>query len=180
MPNLIACASCSKIAKYWREKAKRFFWRQMSLKEVKFVKFAFKKANLATLGSRGGLHPLFICWPVSDGNNSSASEAKIPPCQHTWFWMAWSFGLCMPWYTGSRKTPNIATLIRDTALIGFNPPLRALYLVHSGLPLLCSKTLRSYVWTVVVVTLVCFCRSNIRPGHSQWREIATSGSWLRF
>jgi len=28
-------------------------------KKVKFVKFGVKKANLATLGSRGGLHSLF-------------------------------------------------------------------------------------------------------------------------
>jgi len=25
---------------------------------------------------------------VSDDNDSSAPEVKIPPCQHTWFWMA--------------------------------------------------------------------------------------------
>jgi len=36
---------------------------------------------------------------------------------------------------GSRKT-NIATLICDSALVGLSPPLRALYLVYGGLPLL--------------------------------------------
>jgi len=29
--------------------------------------------------------------------SSSAPEVKIPPCQHTWFWMAWSVEFCMRW-----------------------------------------------------------------------------------
>jgi len=51
-------------------------------------------------------------------------------------------------------------MLGDTALVGFNPPLWALHLVYSGLSLLYCETLRLYVWTVVVVTLVCFCRSK--------------------
>jgi len=73
----------------------------------------------------------FICWPVSDDNDCIAPEVKIPLCQHMWFWIAWSVEFCMRWWTGSRKTPNIAALSRDTALVGFIPFLRTLYLVQT-------------------------------------------------
>ena len=43
--------TASKKAKYWRKKAKPFFWCQQPLKKAKFVKFGVKKANLATLSS---------------------------------------------------------------------------------------------------------------------------------
>jgi len=60
---------------------------------------------------------------------------------------------------GPEKLPILLPWI-EPALVEFRPPLRALYLVNSGLSLLCCETARSYVWTIVVVTLVSFGRSN--------------------
>jgi len=70
------------------KKLKQFLTLTIS-KEVKFVKFGDKKANLATLGTRGGVHLLFHLLTCDyDDNDSSAPAVKIPPCQHMWFWMA--------------------------------------------------------------------------------------------
>jgi len=53
------CQLPPKRAKYC-EKNEQFFDATVS-KKVKFVKFGVKKANLATLWNRGGLHSLFHC-----------------------------------------------------------------------------------------------------------------------
>jgi len=45
----------------------------------------------------------FICWPVSDDSDSSSPEVKIPPCLHTWFWMAWPVEFCCADRLGPEK-----------------------------------------------------------------------------
>ena len=84
----IACASCLQKSQILRKK-QTFFWRQLSLQKVKFVKFGVKKEIWQPWWAEAACTLFFICWPVSDDNDSSSPEVKIPPCQHTWFWMAW-------------------------------------------------------------------------------------------
>ena len=117
------CQLPPKIAKYWG-KNKQFFWRQLFLKKSNLWNLASKKQIWQPWGAEAACTLFFIWWPVSDDNDSSAPGVKTSPCQHSWFWMAWSVEFCMRWKTGYRKTPNIATLNRDTALVGFNRPLR--------------------------------------------------------
>jgi len=74
------------------------------------ARFVFGSKNV---GSQSGLHSLFYLLTSEWSERVQRSEVKFPPCEHTWFWTAWSVEFCISWLTGSRKTPNIATLIRD-------------------------------------------------------------------
>ena len=67
------CELPPKKVKYW-EKNKQFFWRQLSLKKVKFVKFGVKKQIWKPWGAQAACTLFLICWPVSDDNDSSAPE----------------------------------------------------------------------------------------------------------
>jgi len=57
--SLIACANCLQKKPNVEKKKQTIFLTPTVSKKVKFVKLGVKKANLATLWSRGGLHFLF-------------------------------------------------------------------------------------------------------------------------
>jgi len=83
--------TASKKAKYCEKK----FWHQLSLKKGKFCEIW--RQIWQPWGVEAACTLFFICLPVSDDNDSSAPEVKIPPCLHMWCWIAWSVEFCMRW-----------------------------------------------------------------------------------
>ena len=77
------------------EKKTKIFLAPTVPKNVTFVKFGVKKQIWQPWGAEAACTLSFAGVSVCDDNGSSAPEVKIPPCQHTWFWMAWSVEFCM-------------------------------------------------------------------------------------
>jgi len=79
------------------KKTNNFLTPTVFKKESNLWNLASKKQIWQLWGAEAACTLFFICWPMSDDNDSSAPEVKTPPCHHTWFWMAWSVEFCMRW-----------------------------------------------------------------------------------